>query len=55
MPVTWPTEALRAQVVAARSYAVRSLHPDTGSFDVYDDTRSQVYRGLEAERPATDA
>jgi stage II sporulation protein D len=55
MPATWPTEALEAQAVAARSYAVRRLHPGRGSFDLYDDTRSQVYRGVEAERAATNA
>jgi stage II sporulation protein D len=55
MPVSWPKQALRAQVFAARSYAIRGLHPDTGSWDLYDDTRSQVYRGIEAERPETDA
>ena len=49
----WPTEALQAQTVAARTYAVRRLHPGEGVFDVYDDTRSQVYRGVEAERTAT--
>ena len=55
MPSSWPAEALRAQAIAARSYAVRRLHPTVGSFDVYDDTRSQVYRGVEAEKPVTDA
>ena len=55
MPSTWPVAALRAQAVVARSYAVRRLHPTTGTWDLYDDTRSQVYRGLEAERVATDA
>ena len=55
MPSTWPAEALRAQAITARSYAVRHLHPTTGSFDVYDDTRSQVYRGLEAEVAAANA
>jgi SpoIID/LytB domain protein len=55
MPASWPREALAAQAVAARSYAVRRLHPGTGSFDLYDDTRSQVYRGLEVERSKTSA
>jgi stage II sporulation protein D len=55
MPPTWPREALRAQAIASRSYAARRLHPDTGTFDLYDDTRSQVYRGIEAERASTDA
>jgi stage II sporulation protein D len=54
MPTSWPRQALRAQVIASRSYAVKSLHPKTGVFDVYDDTRSQVYRGMEGERAATD-
>jgi stage II sporulation protein D len=54
MPYTWPTQALRAQSIAARSYAVSHLHPATGSYDVYDDTRSQVYRGRNAERASTD-
>ncbi len=55
MPVTWPREALRAQVIAARSYAVRELNPTIGLYDMFDDTRSQVYRGLEAERTASNA
>ena len=54
MPSSWPTEALKAQAVAARSYTVRRIK-STGTFDVYDDTRSQVYRGVEAEKAATNA
>jgi stage II sporulation protein D len=52
MPSSWPAEALKAQAIAARSYAVFHLHPSTGTFDVYDDTRSQVYRGKRAETSA---
>jgi stage II sporulation protein D len=55
MPAGWPAEALRAQAIAARSYAARRLHPRTGTFDLYDDTRTQVYRGSLGERPATTA
>ena len=46
MPSSWLPEALKAQAVAARSYAVRT---DKGGakFDVYDDTRDQVYGGLD--------
>jgi stage II sporulation protein D len=55
MPASWPVEALRAQSIAARSYAAYRLHPSDGVFDVYDDTRSQVYRGVEAEAAATNA
>jgi stage II sporulation protein D len=44
------TEALKAQVVAARTYALyeRSL-PRPGPFQLYDDERSQAYGGLAAE------
>jgi SpoIID/LytB domain protein len=55
MPASWPTEALRAQAIAARSYAAYRLHPASGTFDVYDDTRSQVYRGVEGEAATTNA
>jgi stage II sporulation protein D len=55
MPDHWPAEALAAQAVVARSYALRHLHAG-GDFDLYPDTRSQVYRGIAAEAPpATDA
>jgi stage II sporulation protein D len=53
MPATWPVEALRAQAIAARSYAAHRLHPKTGFWDVYDDGRSQAYRGSLAERAAS--
>ncbi|HEU0244882.1 MAG TPA: SpoIID/LytB domain-containing protein [Candidatus Limnocylindrales bacterium] len=53
MSSAWPTEALKAQTIAARSYAVRRLHPTSGTYDLYDDTRSQVYRGVEAETTTT--
>jgi len=55
MPSSWPAEALKAQAIAARSYAVNHLHPSTGTYDVYDDTRSQVYRGRRGEAAATNA
>jgi SpoIID/LytB domain protein len=55
MPSSWPSEALKVQAIAARSYAVSHLHPSTGTFDVYDDTRSQVYRGRNAEKAPTDS
>ena len=53
MPASWPVEALKSQAIAARSYALSHVHPTTGLFDVYDDTRSQVYRGKRAETAAT--
>ncbi len=50
MPLSWPDEALRAQAIAARSYAVYKLNfSKDRDYDVYADTRSQVYRGLAAE------
>jgi len=49
MPASWPIEALKAQTIAARSYAVARLHPKTGSWDVRDDTSAQVYRGTLGE------
>ena len=45
---------LRAQAVAARSYALRSRRP-TEPFDVFADTRSQVYGGISAEANAATA
>jgi stage II sporulation protein D len=52
MPSSWPQNALRAQAVASRSFGV-SVHAGEG-FDVYDDTRSQVYAGKGSETEATD-
>jgi SpoIID/LytB domain protein len=53
MPHTWAPEALKAQAVAARSYALSRLR--TGDFDLYPDTRDQVYRGIAGEAPETSA
>ena len=53
-PSAWPVEALKAQAVAARTYAL-TTHAGGGLFDQYADTRSQVYRGVAAETPNTDA
>jgi SpoIID/LytB domain protein len=53
MPHTWAPEALKAQAVATRSYALS--HLQSGSFDLYPDTRSQVYRGVAGEAPETNA
>jgi SpoIID/LytB domain protein len=55
MPYTWPTQALRAQAIAARSYAANHRHPSSGAYDFYDDTRSQVYHGTKGEKTATTA
>ena len=52
MSPSWPSNALRAQAVASRSFALAA----TGGhgFDVYDDTRSQVYGGKSSEAWTTD-
>jgi stage II sporulation protein D len=54
MPASWPAEALKAQAVVARSYALRGRRPGS-PYDVFADTRSQVYRGVLAETAATNA
>jgi stage II sporulation protein D len=53
-PSSWPMDALRAQAVAARSFALTTGVGGNG-FDAYDDTRSQVYGGLASENGRTDA
>jgi stage II sporulation protein D len=53
MPSHWPREALRAQAVAARTYAL-ATSKDGDGFDQYADTRSQVYNGISGETAATD-
>jgi SpoIID/LytB domain protein len=52
MPASWPLPALKAQAVAARSYAIATRNP-SGAFDAYADTRSQVYGPIEHEAPAS--
>ncbi|HEX4363231.1 MAG TPA: SpoIID/LytB domain-containing protein [Solirubrobacteraceae bacterium] len=54
MPASWPAEALEAQAIAARTYAIATTKAGTG-FDQYADTRSQVYNGISGETKATDA
>lgn len=54
MPSSWAPEALKAQAVAARSYAL-ATRAVGAPFDVYNDTRSQMYLGVSHESPATTA
>ncbi len=54
MPASWHPEALKSQAVAARSYGLANTTSGT-YFDVYDDTRDQVYGGVDAEQPSTNA
>jgi stage II sporulation protein D len=53
MPAGWATEALRAQAIAARTYAI-TTSAGGEDFDQYADTRSQVYLGRRGEQPQTD-
>src|SRR3954447_8889395 len=52
-PASWPAEALEAQAIAARTYAITTAKSD--DFDHYADTRSQVYKGVGIETAATNA
>ncbi|HEY8639509.1 MAG TPA: SpoIID/LytB domain-containing protein [Solirubrobacterales bacterium] len=52
MPSSWPIDALKVQAVAARSYALASTVRGNG-FNLYDDTRNQVYNGIAGETAAT--
>jgi stage II sporulation protein D len=54
MPAEWSPEALKVQAVAARTYAITS-NVGGRAFDLYPDTRSQMYRGLAAETRSTNA
>jgi stage II sporulation protein D len=53
-PASWPIEALKAQAVAARTYAITTSKAKSLGFDHYPDQRSQVYDGVAAETPSTD-
>lgn len=47
---TWPLEALKAQAVAARSYALYKRSLSTSAvYDLGDTTTWQVYKGVESE------
>lgn len=52
----WPQEALKAQAVAARSYALYHREKAIAAsrpYDVVDTTASQVYRGIQDESTGT--
>lgn len=54
MGASWPAEALKAQAVAARTYALHYLlaRGGKGNYDVENTTKHQVYRGTRAVTPA---
>lgn len=54
MPSSWNSEALGAQVIAARSYALAHIeNPVSAWYDLGNDERYQVYQGIESEASAT--
>lgn len=57
VPRDWPLEALKAQVVAARTYAVSHMNPSTAlakelRFNICATDACQVYRGSNVEKGA---
>lgn len=51
---SWGKEALKAQAVAARTYAVASLKPNAAyGYDMDDNQNSQVYMGYNSEKDST--
>jgi stage II sporulation protein D len=52
VPDDWPSEVLKVQAVAARSYAL-ATRKIGGAFDLFPDVRSQVYRGIDEEEDST--
>ncbi len=51
---TWPAEALKAQAVAARNFAMQRVETTRGqSYNLTNDISTQVYGGYDVETPAT--
>jgi SpoIID/LytB domain protein len=55
VPTSWPADAVRAQAVAARTYAAFERETATDFYDICDTTSCQVYGGASAEDPAATA
>ena len=54
--VEWNAESLKAQAVVSRTFALYEItvsRKKNRPFDVYDDTRSQVYNGMDSESKFT--
>ena len=47
MGSSWPMEALKAQAIAIRTYALHAAAKSKKPYDLGDDTSSQVYRGMD--------
>lgn len=56
MPTDWPAEALKAQSIAARSFALKSRgrHAAEG-YDLCTTTHCQLYKGIASEKTASTA
>jgi SpoIID/LytB domain protein len=55
MPASWDPDAVRAQAVAARTYAAYERnHPLSSAYGLCDTSSCQVYGGYDAEYPASD-
>jgi stage II sporulation protein D len=52
VPTGWSQAAYESQAVAARTYALATLHPGE-DYDLLPDDRDQMYGGIRAERPQT--
>jgi stage II sporulation protein D len=56
MPAAWHPEAVRAQAVAARTYATWSRNQNKrGHYQICDTTSCQVYGGMDGEDPRSNA
>lgn len=56
MPSSWEASAVQAQAIAARSYARYAVeHNASSAYDICDTTSCQVYGGLTAEEPGSNA
>jgi stage II sporulation protein D len=53
-PPSWPLAELETQAIISRSFALTAGREGNG-FDLYADTRSQVYKGLESEYARSNA
>ena len=55
VPAEWPAQAVRAQAVAARTYAAFERATASSYYDLCDSESCQVYGGVAAEHPAATA
>ena len=55
VPADWPAQAVRAQAVAARTYAAFEREAATSYYDICDTESCQVYGGVADEHPSSNA